>query len=155
MTATAKTSRQQSLRPDARNLYAQGQSVEQIAGLAGVSVATVYRWKKADAEADRPWQERGTEQPFDPTVLIRILQGRLMADAADKELTGPGYYDAILKAIQGLKQTLDLYGDLAQRLNAMHAFVAWTVENGSEEDLAVIRRLVPDYLDQLKQEHAS
>lgn len=138
------------MRPEARSLYAQGESVEDIAAFVGVNPATVYRWKAADERVGRPWQERGSETPFDPTALIRILEGRLMVDAQDKKLVGPAYYDAILKAIQGLEKTLQLYGDLAQRLNAMHGFVAWAVGHVEGEDLAAVRRTVADYLDDLK-----
>ena len=141
------------MRPEARNLYAQGQTVEQIAQFAGVSAATVYRWKTADEKAGRPWQERGTEQPFDPTALIRIYERRLMALAQDEKAEVGAFWDASIKAMNLLSKALELYGDLAQRLNAMYGFVAWAMEHGGDEDLSVVRRLVPDYLDSLKRQN--
>ena len=120
-----------------------------------LSTATLYRWIAADKKAGAPWPEPGSEEHFDSSRLIHLVEQRLIRIATDDEAAHVSWCDGILKALQSLRQVYELYGDVQLKLNAIAEFAGWAVENLEGDALAAVRRAVSEYLDHLKRSNAA
>ena len=139
------------LRRKARHLYAQGASVEDIAGIVDRSEKTVYRWRNDD-EAD--WDElRSEAQAQDPHALLAELQS--MRQRMVDECEDPAALSDPLWKLQRIIQSIrDEIGDVSTVMGVLEAFAEWSSEHASEHEREVLKRLAAEYTAELREENA-
>lgn len=140
--------RRQSMAPQARFLFAQGASLEEIAASCGVSPRTVARWKAAD-EID--WDAARLEyRRKDPAYLLSLLEGLLLRAAEEPATDGAAQADRIQKLSNVIEKLRARMGDLSITLGVLTSLAEWARENLVEDDVAVLRRAVDGYISDLK-----
>jgi len=144
----------QSLLPQARALYAAGSTIDEVAEALGVSPGTLYRWKRGDAETSADWDaRRETRRRKDPHALITLLETRLIQVAESQDMEPGAWADVLQKVSNVLEKVRARVGDLSTTLGTLHEFALWAAEQATDEDLAVLRRLIEAYLSHLKRSH--
>jgi len=142
----------QDLKPRARSRYAAGLSLEEIAAELGVSVSTISRWKSADERAGRSWdREPPAGDLADLRDVIGALIKRLRRLTHDESMTTPAWADSLTKLLGSLDKTITLFGDSLQLMVAMDRFSEWFETRLGADDLAVMRRVVNEFIADLKE----
>jgi transposase len=137
--------------PQARALYAQGLTVEDVASSVGVSAATIRRWRAADSRDGRDWDAARTERRArDPQALIAIIEDRLNSIARDREMPDGMYADALFKLQRVLQSVRETYRDTGSMLYALQGFASWCSEHLTDDELAIVSRAVDGYLSDIK-----
>ena len=137
----------------ARMLYVDGGSADQVAHAMDVSESTVYRWRDADKKRGVDWDKRRAAKHDDPQALLALLERRRQ-ELAKADPQGLAEYsaqaDALQKLGRAIEQIRDAYGDFTMILNALRRFAQWAVENMSDDDREVIFRGVEAFTDDIK-----
>lgn len=139
------------LLPQARDLYSQGHTYEEISTLLDVSKTTLSKWAKGDAAAGRSWEKRKREHlRKSPLVLLEILEGRFEAlvermQGAD-EAEQPGLIDALQKLQKVIDSRRAQVGDYSTILGVMEQFAGWCPEGCTESELSIVRAVLERFL---------
>ena len=146
---------------DARSLYAQGIGIDEIAAHLGVSARAVYRWRARDAKVGADWDKaRAAYRTEDPQAFlvtlrrVRVAIAQRLDKAAQAGEDVTALADALLKVDQVRARESERFGNLEVQLGVLGEMAEWAATVASAEDLAVYRRLVDDYLADLKRRHA-
>jgi transposase-like protein len=148
---------QQDKRPQARAMFAEGKTCEQIAGILGVHAATVYRWKQAAEKACSPWGEaRETYQIHDLRGVVAQIHKRLTLIAGDEEMGAAAWADALQKTVNSLAAIEEKYGNITSKLRCCMEIAEFcqTAAGVSDDDLHTMRRVLDAYLDHLRRSNA-
>ena len=134
----------------ARMLYCNGGTCEDVARAMDVAESTVYRWKDADRKRGTDWDKRRSEVAFDPSALISLLEKRLVDVAKRDDLDDYARAQSVQMLTRSLQGIRDQYGDIGMRVYALDDFTKWCVRNMTDDEREVILRAVEGYLDELK-----
>jgi len=141
----------QDLIPQARAMYAQLLTIQDIADGLGVAPSTVRRWKAADAQAGMSWDADRAARGYNPRALIAILEKRLAAVAADEKLKPGPWADVVQKISNVLNRERERLGDLTVVLGILSGFAAWTAADLDDEQFRAVSRAIDAYLSHLKE----
>jgi len=140
------------LGPRARDLYAQGMTLEEIAGQLSVSVTSLSNWKKKDAAKGADWDVRRSEHARkSPLALLQMMERRqetLIERMIDDD--DPGLVDQAAKLEKMIERRRREIGDYSTTLGVMEQFAVWCSEHLVEEELNGVRAAVDSYLTDLK-----
>ena len=137
----------QELVPQARALYAQGLTIQEIADSLDVSQSTVHRWKKDQGDWDALRKNRARK---DPHALLAILETQRDELVTTGDVHDGSYADALHKLQRVIQSVRAEFRDVSTALGVLEDFARWCGEQLSEDDLFAARRLVESYLDHLK-----
>lgn len=85
--------------PEARLLYARGQSCAAVGKALGLALSTVYRWKKQETKAGVDWNAlRGSMADASPRALVIGLEALLADVLADGSLPPAAKAHALAEA---------------------------------------------------------
>ncbi len=145
----------------ARRLYARGLSMREVAAALGVSVGTVHRWSRSDAEQGRDWkQARRERDERRPGLVIERLENafaQLLRHRNQQEAAGKGekrLEDRLLKLLRVIELYRETRDDTDARMTALEDFVAYCVEHVPPEEMQPIRGAVNRYIEHLKRENS-
>ena len=145
----------------ARRLYVQGTNLKEIAEFLGVSRDAVARWFRQDLARGLSWDvEREEEQKLRPARILKLLErrfGRMVLDGDRREQEGAAVDDdyegrllKMLQIINGFRKSAD---ELTLILRALDEFAEFCLENLTREELAVTRKAVERFGDQLRRQN--
>lgn len=108
----------------ARDLYIKGASVNSIATDLGVSLQTVYGWRKKDANTDKDWEKARRRYRLSPSELssiyIESVKEMILEISDDPmKLADPKYADAIAKNVSSIKKIDPMYNYMGAALDLM------------------------------------
>ena len=140
------------LQIQARLLYIQGSSVEQIAQALGRSETSVYRWKEGDRRAGNDWEARRKEKRRrDPEALLAILETRQQEIAKDTAMETARQADTLWKLQRVIDSVREESGDIGQQLIVIDAVATWAHEHIRDDDqMAILREVFERYMDDLR-----
>ena len=134
----------------ARMLYTNGGTCEQVAQAMEVSESTVYRWKDTDKKRGVDWDKRRAGRVFDPGALLSLLEKRLEEVAKNDSMADYARSQSVQMLTRALEGLREMYGDNTMLLYALDQFTKWCVQNMDDDDRSVILRAVEGYTDELK-----
>jgi len=148
----------QDLIPQARELYARGISLAEIADSLHVNASTISRWKAAAEKAGRPWSAaRERAQGHDPRAVLSILDQSLAGMATDLREAVKGDKGSVvaladaLQKVDNVRARLEArYGGITTELAVLEKFALFVRDHLDDVDLGVVRRAVDAYLDDAK-----
>ncbi len=147
-------SKQEAL-PRARRLYAQGNSIEEIAEAVGVSASTIWRWMAADSKAGRDWDAQQQISDFsDLRDVIGALVVRLRKHVEDTAMPPGKWADITIKLVNSLEKILELFGDNLQRMIAIDWLSSWFEARYTGEELRILRDAVNGCMADMKEDSA-
>jgi len=147
----------QSRKSEARNLYAVGRSLPEIASILQCSPTTLRHWRRRDDLDGSSWENLRTDaERRSPANIFRMLQDQL----ADLVAHGPGgddlskepglYETRILRLTQAIARFRATSADITINLLALERFAVWCAEHATDDELATGRALVERYTDALR-----
>ena len=102
-------SRKHQLLPEARKLYSWGHPLADIAERLGVSIHTLYRWRRQDLDGGLDWNGlREDVRQRAPGVIAEVLMNRLFELALADDISPPARADAAHKYALVIKQLREL-----------------------------------------------
>jgi len=133
----------------AEGLYARGYTLEGIAGIIPVSVATLSRWKtKGDWEArrrERVASARNVADILEEALAEKIAGLREQAGLDDRA------FDSIAKASAAIERLRrGSYDIRAAAVEVMERFTAWAREQAEAEELQMLGRLVQGWFKSME-----
>jgi len=136
----------------ARDLYAQGMTLEEISGQLAVSVTSLSNWKKKDAAKGADWDVRRSEHARkSPLALLQMMERKqeiLIERMAEDD--DPGIVDQASKLEKMIERRRREIGDYSTTLGVMEQFAAWCSEQLLEDGLHAVRAAVDNYLTDVK-----
>jgi len=154
-------SRAPGVRDRARELYARGLRIREVAEALGVPRCTVYRWKKSDGQRGLSWDNRREETTrLDPEQVLRDLERRfarlVIQDApSDKKDTAENrrYEQRLLTMIRVIMGYRKTARTPTSDLRVLEWFARFCAQNLAPEDLATVRRAVEMFVEHLRKEN--
>jgi len=136
----------------ARDLYAEGRSLAEIARLLDLSRNTLGTWRRRDAEAGLDWgrlrAERARTSPYARIAALQERLERLIREATTSD--DPSYEDKLLKLIRALDALEERLGDAARLLGALEVFARWAADKLSDEPREVVAYAIERFCDDLR-----
>lgn len=143
---------------EARALYVKGLDLSDIAHVIGVAHSSLRRWQRWDADHGRSWdEERRHDHKTRPDRVLRMLERRFGKKVLESQecpdTLGEDYEAKLLKMIQVINSYRKSADELTRQLLAMEEFAGYCAEHLSTDEVAVVRRAVQGFLDQLKRDN--
>jgi len=148
--------KKRSLIGPARDLYARGETTNEIAHILGVHPGTVRNWANGDRNTDNDWDRlRDEHRKMRPELILRRLKLRFALALQGKTGEGENATDAnledrmlkLIRIIEGYRNTV---GDVSPRLAVMEEFAAFCAGNLGESDVHTVRNAVNRFLGHVK-----
>ena len=159
----------------ARDLYAYGMELSEIARVLGVGADTLSEWRMFDRDRGRCWdEEREQVHSHSPERVLRALERRFAALVLDHEKAGDtketkeqedevrkhdsakddkeieGRLLNMVRIITGYRKTA---GELTGQMRTMQELAVFCTENLPPEDLPPVRRALEMFVNHLREEN--
>jgi len=149
------------VRNRARELYARGLKIWQIADTLGVPRATVSVWKMSDGQHGLSWdKEREETSRLDPDQVLRDLEGRFArlvvegAPSSKEDTAEQRRYEqrllTMIRVIMGYRKTARTP---ISDLRVLEGFATFCADNLPPDDLAAARRALELFIEHLRKEN--
>lgn len=145
-------------RARARALYVEGAGLSEIARALNLCQNTPGRWKKSDRAQGISWEMlRQDRINGAPSAVLRRLEDRL-AELVHQGLSGDPddapSEERLLKLVRIIEGYKKLAGSISTHLSVMGTFARFCAGQLEREEIAVVRKAVELYLDDLKRKNS-
>ncbi len=145
----------------ARELYAGGMGIPEIARLLEVSGHTLRDWRRYDRGRGRSWEEElGLAHALHPERVLRALErrfGRMVMEAGLEGPEDPEERKEYERRLLNMTKIINAYRrnapELTLQLRTLEEFSLFCTENLTSADLAPVRRALEQFVNHLREEN--